>query len=154
MATLTKREEGAGQVDVFDRFDKLFGDWMAAWPFRRPMERFTEAREQMIRVEEFEEDGHVVVRAELPGVDPEKDVEVTVQGGMLRITAERREEEKKEERGYVCNELRYGKFTRTLGLPEGVKEEDIQATYKDGILEVRLPMAEPKQATKVPVTHG
>jgi HSP20 family protein len=161
MATLTKRDETtkrederAGQLDIFDRFDRLFGDWMSALPFRRPMERWTETREQMIRVEEFEENGNLVVRAELPGVDPDKDVEVTVQGRNLRITAERREEEKKEERGYVCNELRYGKFVRTLALPEGVAEGDIKATYQNGILEVRLPVTEAKPATKVPVTQG
>ena len=155
MATLTKREnESTGQLDIIDRFDRLFGDWMTALPFRRPMERWTEMREQMIRVEEFEEDGHVVVRAELPGVDPEKDVEVTVQGGTLRITAERREEEKKEERGYVRNEMRYGKFVRTIALPEGVAEGDIKATYHDGILEIRVPVTEAKPPTKVPVTHS
>jgi HSP20 family protein len=50
--------------------------------------------------------------------------------------------------------LRYGKFVRTLALPEGVAEGDIKATYQNGILEVRLPVTEAKPATKVPVTQG
>ena len=73
-----------------------------------------------------------MVRADLPGIDPEKDVELTVSDGMLHIRAERREEEKREEKGYLRQELRYGSLSRTLPLPEGVTESDITATYKDG----------------------
>lgn len=109
--------------------------------------------EDMIKVDEFHEDGTVVVRAELPGIDPEKDVEITVANGMLHIEAERREEEKKERKGYVRQEIRYGAFSRTLPLPDGVTEADITATYKDGILEIRAPagVAEPK---KIPISKS
>ena len=55
-----------------------------------------------------------------------------------RIEAERREEEKTEEKGYVRHEMHYGSFARTLPLPEGVSEADIKATYKDGILDIRV----------------
>jgi HSP20 family protein len=155
MADVVKRDDDkGGRLDVFDRFDRLFGDWMTALPFRRAIEQWDEAREQMIRVEQFEEDGAVVVRAELPGVDPEKDIDVIVTGGALRITGERKQEAKTEERGYVRSEMRYGRFSRTLPLPEGATESDVTATYKDGILEVRVPVASPKPAKKVPVSKG
>jgi HSP20 family molecular chaperone IbpA len=62
----------------------------------------------MIRAEEFHDDGTLVVRADLPGIDPEKDVELTVSDGMLRIEAERREEQRKEDKGYLRQELRTG----------------------------------------------
>ena len=87
----------------------------------------------------------------MPGIDPEKDVEVTVSGGMLHIRAERREEKNKDEKGYRRRELRYGSFSRSLPLPDGVEQSDVTADFKDGMLEIRVSI--PKEsATKVPVT--
>jgi HSP20 family protein len=97
------------------------------------------------------------VRAELAGIDPEKDVEITVQDGVLQINAQRRVEEKTEDKGYMRHELRYGSFKRTLPLPDGASESDITATYKDGILEIRVPVAEPSPATapkKIAITKS
>lgn len=109
-----------------------------------------------MHLEEFREDGTFVVRAELPGIDPDRDVEITVAGGTLCIRAERRE--KHEARGdgdFYRSEFRYGQFTRTLPLPGGVGAEDVAADYTDGILEVRLPLraAGPGPA-RVAVTRG
>jgi HSP20 family protein len=95
-----------------------------------------------------------VVRAELPGIDPDEDVELTVTDGMLHIEAERREEEETEDKGYVRRELRYGSFSRSLPLPEGATEADITATYKDGILEIRVPAPQPPPAKKIPVSKS
>ena len=102
------------------------------------------------RVEDHVEDGHYVVRAELPGIDPGKDVEVLVSGGVLTVKAERREE--REEGGR--SELYYGAFTRSVALPEGADETDVVATYADGTLLVRVGLTgEPRpQARKVPIT--
>jgi HSP20 family protein len=144
MAGLTRRESHGEAADVFSRFDRMFEEWARMMPFR-PMlfPRWREA-EELIRVEEFREDGTLVIRADLPGIDPDKDVELTVSGGILHIEAERRVEEKREEKGYVRQELRYGSLSRSLPLPEGVTEADITATYKAGVLEIRIP--EPKRA--------
>ena len=146
----SREQEG---VDLFDRFDRMFDDWMKVLPFRRTM-TFGEnvVSEGMIRVDEFQENGTLVVRAELPGIDPEKDVELTVTNGVLHISAERREEEETEDKGYVHRELRYGSFSRTLALPEGVSEADITADYTDGILEIRVPAPEAPPAKKIPIT--
>lgn len=154
MAGLSKREAKA--VEPFDplaRFDRLFDEWTHMLPFRRSFSLADWMTDEMIRVDEFQEDDTLVIRAELAGIDPEKDVEVTVAEGMLRIHAERRQEEKTEREGYLRQELRQGTFSRSLPLPKGVTEADITASYKQGILEIRVPMpkvTEP-ETTKVPV---
>jgi HSP20 family protein len=93
------------------------------------------------------------VRAELPGIDPEKDVHISVSDHTLSIRAERREESKSEKKGVYRSEFSYGSFARSISLPEGVSADDVKATYKDGILEVQVPVdrkkAEPKE---IPVT--
>lgn len=82
----------------------------------------------------------IVVRAELPGIDPaEVDVEVT--DGVLTIKGERKAEEAREGEGWLIRESSYGSFERSMVLPEGVKEEDIRADYSDGILELHVPKA-------------
>jgi len=83
----------------------MFEEWARMMPFPRWREA-----EELIRVEEFREDGTLVIRADLPGIDPDKDVELTVSHGILHIEAERREEEKREEKGYVRRELRSKKI--------------------------------------------
>jgi HSP20 family molecular chaperone IbpA len=103
-----------------------------------------------IRVEDFEEDGSYVVRADIPGVDPDKDLHVSVDAGRLVVRGERHEEERAKYR----HEVRYGSFTRSLPLPSGVAVEDITARYQDGVLEVRFPIAEPTStARQIPVSR-
>lgn len=153
MASLLKRQRRDIEPADPDVLDRMFDDWMGMWPWRG-LGRFPRwTPDDMIRVDEFRENGTLVVRAELPGIDPERDVELTVRDGMLHIQAERREEEKTEEQGYLRRELRYGTFARALALPAGVTENDITASYKDGILEIRVPAPEPA-ATKIPVTRS
>jgi HSP20 family protein len=122
------------RLDFFDRF---FDDWPEA--LRRPLVVWPERGLESIGVEEFTEDGTLVVRVEFAGVDPDKDIELSVKDDVLHIAAERRQEEKTEERNYVRRELRYGSFHRDLPLPKGTTQTDVKASYKDGILEVRVP---------------
>jgi HSP20 family protein len=107
-----------------------------------------------IKIEQFLEGDRFVVRAELPGFDPEKQIEITVVNGMLKIHAERVEE--KPERAHT--EFRYGAFGRTLALPAGAIEESAAATYRDGILEIAFtvgPLKEPGRhiTIEVPKEH-
>ena len=97
----------------------------------------------LIRLEDEVQDGHYVLRAELPGIDPAKDVDITVSNGQLTIKAER--SEKKETKGR--SEFSYGSFTRSVTLPAGANEEDIKASYDKGILTVDV--AVPEQAAPV-----
>ena len=117
MPGIARREPRGAAGDVFSRFDRMFDEWARMMPFPHWREA-----DYLIRVEQFREDGALVVRADLPGIDPDKDVELTVSDGMLHIHAERREEEKREEKGYLRRELRYGSLSRTLPLPGGVTE--------------------------------
>jgi HSP20 family protein len=136
-------------VDVFDQLFGLWPDW-----FRRPLVVWPDTTDEFLKVEQFREDGTLVVRAEIPGIDPEKDVDVTVAEGMLHIAAERRQQEQTEDgKDYLRREFRYGAFRRDLPLPEGTTPDDIKATYRDGILEIQVPLPASKteEVTKVPV---
>ena len=123
-------------------------------PFRPIAFPFLSGSADVIRVEEYREDGTLAVRADLPGIDPDKDVEVTIAGEMLHIQAERRKEEKQEGQGYLRREVRYGSFSRSLPLPEGVTEADIVATYKDGVLEIRIPEPKREEARKIAISKS
>lgn len=146
-----KREVVPKRLDFFDRF-------LDDWPdmFRRPVLFWPERALDLVRVEEFTENGTFVIRAEMPGIDPDKDVQVSVEGDMLHIAAERHEEEKTEERNYMRREMHYGSFHRDLPLPKGTPEGDVKASYRDGILEVRVPTPKPKDQTsrKIPVAKA
>jgi HSP20 family molecular chaperone IbpA len=119
---LIRREPGR-LGDLFDWFGEEFFPLFGQAPGR-----------QMMRVEDYVEDGKYVVRAELPGIDPGRDVDVTVANGVLTVSAERREEKKEVHR----SEFRYGAFRRSLALPPDTDESDIEASYHNGILEVRV----------------
>jgi HSP20 family protein len=100
---------------------------------------------QPIRIEDYIEDDHYVIRAELAGIDPEKDVEITAGSGYLTIRAERHDTTEGKHR----SEFRYGSFSRSLPLPPNVHEDDIHATYANGILTVTVALhAEKKEAAR------
>lgn len=107
-----------------------------------------------MRVEEYVEDGNLVLKAEMPGIDPDKDVKISCNEGWLRIQAERKESsEHKDKEGYR-SEFKYGSFTRDVPLPNGAKRTDIKASYKDGVLMVKVPMPEEVQSvSNIPITH-
>ncbi|MCH6164301.1 Hsp20/alpha crystallin family protein [Pseudonocardia alaniniphila] len=146
MSSLMRRDRGGDVANRLNRMDRFLDEWMRALPGRRPFGVSMDwLVEDAIRVDQFREGDTEVIRAELPGIDPEKDIDLTVGGGVLRINAERRVEETTEDKGYLRHELRYGRFGRTLPLPDGVTDSDITATYKDGILEIHIPI--PKTTT-------
>jgi HSP20 family protein len=127
----------------FDLFEPEFGRFFEGLA---PHVQWTEGR---MRIEEEMQDGMLVIRAELPGVDPEKDVEIDVTDDRLAIRAERRSEETESKDGVVRSEFRYGSLSRIVALPRDTKIDDITAAYKDGILEVTVPMpTEVKEAAK------
>lgn len=131
--------------------EQEFFDW-PAHPFEAWRRMFDQDE---VKVEEFLEDSAVVVRAELPGVDPDRDVDISIVDGNLCIRAERRHEEKVEHRDYRRSEIRYGSFSRVLPLPAKAKESDIKASYKDGILEVRAPVEEgTAKPARIPISRS
>jgi HSP20 family protein len=118
-----------------------------------PLTRLLGRREGGVPVEEYTEDDTYVLRAEIPDVDPGKDVDITVSEGKLSVHAERREEERRQAYGGYHTEFHYGAFTRSVPLPPGAKEDQAAATYKDGILEVRVPV-EAEAGRKITVEQG
>lgn len=96
-----------------------------------------------------QEDGYVV-RAELPGLKQE-DIKITYQNDQLVIRGEKRRETEKKNASYLRTELVYGTFERAFTLSQAVRGDKIEATYKDGVLEVRIPKAEESKAREIPV---
>jgi HSP20 family protein len=124
-------------------------DWLQS---ELPFPRFaTSVHERELRCEQYVEDGRFVLRIELSGIDPAKDVEITVADGVLRVHAERH-----ESRQDFHSEFFYGTLVRTFLLPRGVDESAVAATYRDGVLEVTapLPVHADRSGRKVPVTRS
>ena len=121
-------------------------DWVeSAWP------SLTAARSvfgtHLIRVEDKMEDDHYVIRAELPGINPDNDVKITVDDHTLVIDAERSEEKADK----THTEFQYGSFHRAMSLPAGVKPDDVTATYTDGILTVTIGITQTAPAHQIPI---
>ena len=102
--------------------------------------------EWRLRIEEQITDDTMVLRAELPGIDPDKDVEITISDGLLQLRVQRRFEKTEEEKGRPRSDFRYGSFARTVRVPRGLSVEVVTASYHDGILEVPLPCKVPTEA--------
>jgi HSP20 family protein len=144
----------AAEVDVAERSPSMWGrpfgpidfdEWFDRWPelfARRWPEslRGFPGADTPFKLEEFtEDDGTFVLRAELPGIDPDENLEITVEDGLLKISAEREEHSEERDNEKYRSEFRYGSLARSVRLPDGADEEAITATFKAGILEVRVP---------------
>lgn len=148
MTTIARREPS--HIDLRDWMSRMFDERFL--PERLGLGTMF-GEKDLLRVEEYAEDGSLVVRAEMPGIDPGKDVEISMHDGMLHIRAERRDVSEHKTKAEYRSEFHYGMFERTLPLPAGVTVGDVTATYKDGILEVRMPKAKDTQTATVPVTR-
>ena len=98
-------------------------------------------------VDIYEQDGNLVLKAELPGIDP-KDVDVRVENNVLTLRGERKFESEVKREKYHRVERAYGSFSRSFTLPSVVDTDKIKAEFKDGLLRVTLPTreeAKPKQ---------
>ena len=91
------------------------------------------------------------VRLELPGIDPDSDVDIEVENGVLHVSGERKSEQRTEENGgFIRREMHYGRFDRRVSLPDGVDAEGVSASYDAGILDITIPLpAKPKTKVKV-----
>lgn len=95
-----------------------------------------------------ERDGDLVVRLELPGIEVERDVTLSVERGVLRVHGERRRARQLEQEGTFESEWCYGAFERSFALPETVAEDEIAALYQDGVLEIVLPQGAARPAAR------
>lgn len=125
--------------EVETLFDRFVRDWRD-WPWGRET---GEARGWSPAVDMMDRADEILVRADLPGLE-QKDIEVTVDNGILTIRGERRQEEEAREDDYYCCERWSGSFLRSLTLPSGIDPEKIRASFRNGMLEVHIPKS--KQA--------
>lgn len=133
-----------------DDFNSLFEN------FLQPTRWAQEEASQGIapRLDVVERDNEFVVKAEMPGMKKD-DIEVSLENGVLTITAETRSEtEEKEGDRVIRQERRYGKYLRSLRLGKEIDEKKVKASYKDGILELVLPKAEEVKPKKIAVNVG
>ena len=137
---------------MLDRFDQMMGDWWGR-PFPSLMPPFSSflrpSRALMSEafslrapaVDLYEGEEEVVIKAEVPGMD-KGDRKVELTDSMLTISGEKKKEENIKEEAYTYSERSYGSFSRSLQLPCGVKSDTAKATFKNGVLEVKLPKTE------------
>ena len=143
MAKLPRPQAPASFRALFpDLADWLESPWTGPPPFLTG---------QVFRLEEAMRDDRYVVRAELPGLDPENDIEVTVEGRILTIRAERRQ----QDNGPCRSEFRYGSLARAVRLPARVEAADVSARYDRGVLEVSVPVQVVKsEGTRIPIENA
>jgi HSP20 family protein len=104
-------------------------------------------------VDIYETDGAFVLKAELPGFTKE-DVDIKIQGNQLILRGERKRETEAKEEQYHRIERAYGRFERAFWLPTTVDSEKIQATFKNGVLELRLPKSEAAKPKRIAITEA
>jgi HSP20 family protein len=139
-------------VSELNRFngdiDKLFERW-----FGRRIDGGKGTGVLNPALESFVTDGKMVIRIDLPGIEP-SDVEVMVTGHTLTIRGKREQRHEEKGRDWFRREVDYGSFERSVELPEGIKPEEITASYRNGVLELTAPMPESAVARKIPIEGG
>lgn len=133
-------------------------DWMAT-PSLRFFGRFfdefglpamADEKHWLPTVDVSETDDHVIVRAEIPGME-KNDISITMSDGLLTIQGEKKQEKEEEKENYHFVERRYGSFSRSLRVPSGVDADKIEASYKDGVLKVAIPKSESEKSRKIEI---
>ena len=136
-----------GFYDPVSDMNRVFDSMLGGLMRRSGGQQRTEVTEWAPAIDVVTEDGDLVIRAELPGVKQE-DVDITLQDNVLTVSGERKAEQEEERGGYYVRERRYGSFSRSLTVPEGVDESKIHARYENGVLEVTVEGAAQVQEPK------
>jgi len=135
----------------FDEMDRLANEGFAGWPFRMMWRRLpTEDVCWAPAVEMYEKDDHFIIRAELPGMKKE-DIDISVTGDTLTIKGERQASEEVSDEDYYRCEMCYGDFSRAITMPAAGDPKKIDASYEDGILEVKVLKAEEAKPKKIQI---
>ena len=119
--------------------DRAFDDWPSfRWPAFGQFSS-SQAAAWSPKIDVVERDNRLVTRVDLPGMKKE-DVSVEVTDGHLALSGERKRETEEKKDNFYRSERQYGSFYRAVPLPEGVKLDDVKATFADGVLEVSIPL--------------
>jgi HSP20 family protein len=141
----TERVEPARALSPLEemeqRLQDLFRKPFPLQPSFWPRLRTSEIEEVSPKVDIYDEADSFVIKAEIPGINKE-DVEVNLTEDMITISGEKKREEEVEKKGYYRMERSYGSFARSFRLPEEIESDKAKATFKDGVLEVRVPKTE------------
>lgn len=149
---LARRNEGVMTTTPFrfmrrfaDDMERMFEDFQGFrfptffdrdfWPFRKEFESF----EWMPQIEVLQKNGQFMVKADLPGLTKDN-VKVELTDELLTISGERKEEKEEKQEGFYRSERSYGRFYRQIPLPEGVKTQNAEATFRNGVLEIAMPL--------------
>jgi HSP20 family protein len=135
--------------DMDRMMENFFGRRMRSWLPDR-LFRGEELAFRAPAVDLFEEKDDIVVKAELPGIDKDN-IEVNLTDHTLTIKGEKKKEEEVKEENYFRSERSYGSFVRTLELPKDVHADKVKASFKNGILEIRMPKTEEAKAKEIKV---
>jgi HSP20 family protein len=138
--------------DPIRELDSLQGDMNRL--FDRFFDRPGSAERRWIPAMDLvEKDDHLELRADLPGMS-EDDVDIEVKDGVLTISGERKAEQEETREGYRRFERAFGRFTRSVALPDGIDPNDVQANFENGVLEVRIPKPKESTPTRVQIGKG
>ncbi len=154
-AELVKKEE-VHPVSMFEEMESNF-DRFLRHPFSMMMRPtrsafdFPKMDDISPSVDIFEEKGDMVIKAEMPGMSKE-DVNVSITENTVTISGEKKQEEKVEKKDYYRVERSYGSFCRSFRLPENVNGDKVKASFKDGVLEVRLPKTKEGKQKKITIS--
>jgi len=118
--------------------------------WRDPFGTFLGRQDMFPALDMSEDDKQVVVTAELPGMDP-KDVDISIDKGVLTLKGEKKFEEEEKKENYHRIERSYGSFRRSVSLPTEVAEDKVKARFKDGVLKITLPKSEQTAAKKIQI---
>jgi HSP20 family protein len=141
MTLLMKPEPFSSEVN------RLFNTLFSAQEERGGAQRWLPA------IDLVEADDHFVLKADLPGLG-EEHVSIEIQDNTLTIAGERKAEHESRERGWYRVERSFGRFSRSLTLPEGVNAEGVTASFDKGVLEVRIPKPEERKPRRVQIQPG
>jgi HSP20 family protein len=136
---MTNRIAPEEVVELGSPVSEFFRTLTGPWPFR-PLLALTSSRHFIPPADVFARNGSLVVKIDLPGVEP-KDIHVKLDEGELAVTGERKADKEIKEDGYYRKESTYGFFERHMSVPKGIKESEINAEYADGVLEISMPRA-------------
>jgi HSP20 family protein len=144
MANESQKWSPFRELDRFRRdFDDLFDRFLGG--------RFSrQASGGGPAVESYVDNGQLVVKVDLPGIDP-KDVEITASGDQLAIRGKREQQREEKERDFIYREISYGSFARVVKLPSGADPGQIKASYNNGVLEITVPLPGYSQTRRVPI---
>ena len=135
---LTRKSGNVPDVRTLrNSLDRLFDDFFTL----SPVEFFDS--EWLPAVDMYDDEKNIYVKADVAGID-EKNLNITIQDNIMTVSGERFEEKKESRgRGHVISERRMGSFSRSISIPENVKQENIKAELKNGVLTVTLPKEKP-----------